>query len=49
MLRRTLRRLRNHRFLANVALDVVTAIGFLHLLLFFAGEIIDVWQKVKRL
>ena len=38
--------LQDHGFLGNVALAVVTAIGFLHLLVFFISEFVDVIHKV---
>ena len=49
MFRHTLAVLQDHTFLAKVALTVVTTVGFLHLLLFFVAEVLDVWQKVRRL
>ena len=39
--------LQDHSLLAKVALAVVTAIGFLHLLVFFLSEIKDVAKKVR--
>ena len=43
------RLLQNHRLLAQAALMVVTVIGFLHLGVFFVGEIVDVVHKIGKL
>jgi hypothetical protein len=49
MLGQAIHTLGEREFLADVALWVTTTVGFLHLLLFFTREVIDVWRKFKRL
>jgi hypothetical protein len=39
----------NDGFLVTVTVCIVSAIGFLHLFLFFAVEVLDCWHKLQHL